>query len=72
MDKRADAQSSQREGVESHNSRMERRRSQQIAARLKKAYGAQRVLLFGSIARDQQGPDSDVDLFVIRGFRYRL
>ena len=38
---------------------------QQIAMRLKQAYGAQRVLLFGSASRGAASADSDVDLLVI-------
>ena len=38
---------------------------QQIAARLKQNYGAQKVVLFGSAAQGAAGPGSDVDLLVI-------
>jgi predicted nucleotidyltransferase len=37
-----------------------------IAARLRQEYGAERVLLFGSAARGEAGPDSDVDLLVVK------
>src|SRR5438105_12738208 len=36
-----------------------------IAARLKERYGAERVILFGSVARGEATPDSDVDLLVV-------
>jgi predicted nucleotidyltransferase len=36
-----------------------------IAARLRREYGAERVLLYGSYARGEAGPDSDMDLFII-------
>ncbi len=40
------------------------RRLRALAPRLRDAYGVQRVRLFGSHARDEAGPDSDVDLIV--------
>jgi predicted nucleotidyltransferase len=45
-----------------------------IAARLKERYGAERVILFGSVARGQATTDSDVDLLVVapsNGPRYQ-
>jgi len=32
--------------------------------RLKASYGVQDIAIFGSVARDEAGPDSDVDLLV--------
>ncbi|MCM8802169.1 MAG: nucleotidyltransferase domain-containing protein [Candidatus Omnitrophica bacterium] len=37
----------------------------EIAKRLKKEYGAQKVILYGSYARGEETEDSDTDLFVI-------
>ena len=42
-----------------------RERVQAIADRLRSEYKAERVILFGSYARGDAGPDSDVDLFVV-------
>jgi len=36
-----------------------------ISERLKKEYNAEKVILFGSYARDEATEDSDVDLFII-------
>ena len=36
----------------------------QIADVLREEYHAQRVILFGSVARGEAGPDSDIDLLV--------
>ena len=44
---------------------MDRARLQEMATRLKLAYGAQKVLLFGSAAWGTPNADSDVDLLVI-------
>ena len=40
-------------------------RMQAIGARLRSEYKAERVILFGSYARGEAGPDSDVDLLVV-------
>lgn len=37
---------------------------QQITARIVEQFNPQRVILFGSRARGEAGPDSDIDLFV--------
>lgn len=39
-------------------------RLSEIADLLRREYRAQRVILFGSVARGEAGPDSDIDLFV--------
>jgi predicted nucleotidyltransferase len=39
----------------------------EIARRLVKAYRPERIYLFGSMARDEAGPDSDYDLMLIVG-----
>lgn len=44
--------------------RISRRRLKQIANLLRREYSAQRVILFGSLARGEAGPDSDIDLFI--------
>src|SRR5437016_5783945 len=36
----------------------------EIAARLRHDYRAERVILFGSTANGEAGPDSDIDIFV--------
>lgn len=36
-----------------------------IANRLRESYGAERVLVYGSVARGDQTEDSDIDLLVI-------
>ena len=43
-----------------------------IAERLRRDYGAERVLLYGSFARGEAGPDSDMDLLVIAPSRERF
>ena len=43
-----------------------------IAERLRRDYGAERVLLYGSYARGEAGPDSDLDLLVIAPSRERF
>jgi predicted nucleotidyltransferase len=40
-------------------------RVQKISERLKKEYGAEKVILFGSYATGEATEDSDVDLFII-------
>lgn len=45
------------------NDLMERLKA--ISERLKKEYGAQRVILFGSYARGEATEDSDVDILVV-------
>lgn len=40
-------------------------RLQEIVQRLVKAYEPERVYLFGSMARGEEGPDSDYDLMVV-------
>ena len=40
-------------------------RARLIARRLKRDYGAERVILFGSVARGEAGPYSDVDLLIV-------
>lgn len=37
----------------------------EIVARLKRAYQPERIYLFGSRARGDQGPDSDFDILVV-------
>jgi predicted nucleotidyltransferase len=44
---------------------VDRARLEQIARKLKQDYGAQKVLLFGSVARGTADADSDIDLLVI-------
>ena len=44
---------------------MDRERLKSVAERLRERYGAQRVILFGSVARGEATEDSDVDLLVI-------
>jgi uncharacterized protein len=43
-----------------------------IADRLKREYGAERVILFGSVARGAATEDSDVDLFIVAPARESL
>ena len=43
-----------------------------IAERLRRDYGAERVLLYGSYARGEAGPDSDLDLLVVAPSRERF
>lgn len=45
--------------------RVNRSRLQAIADRLRHQYGAQRVILFGSVARNEATIQSDIDLLVI-------
>jgi predicted nucleotidyltransferase len=45
---------------------MDRPALTKIADRLREAYGAERVLLFGSAARGDAGADSDVDLLIVK------
>jgi predicted nucleotidyltransferase len=40
-------------------------RIKKIAERLKKDYKAEQVILFGSYARGEETPDSDIDLLII-------
>ncbi len=47
-------------------------RLKKIAERLKKNYGAEKVILFGSYARGEETEDSDVDLLVIASTNERL
>jgi predicted nucleotidyltransferase len=46
-------------------------RIEQFGCRIGAAFGAERVILFGSYARGEAGPDSDVDLLVILRFEGR-
>jgi len=43
-----------------------------IAERLRRDYAAERVLLYGSYARGEEGPDSDMDLLIIAPTRERF
>ena len=43
-----------------------------IAERLRREYGAERILLYGSSARGEAGPDSDIDLLIIAPSRERF
>lgn len=47
-------------------------RLKKISERLKKEYHAEQVILFGSYARGEETPDSDLDLLVIAPSRERL
>ena len=47
-------------------------RLKKIAERLKKNYGAEKVILFGSYARGEETEDSDVDLLVFASTNERL
>jgi predicted nucleotidyltransferase len=38
---------------------------EEMAAQLRQEYGAQRIWLFGSFARNMAGPDSDIDLLIV-------
>ncbi len=55
---------------------METTALKEIADRLRRDYGAERVWLFGSAARGEAGPDSDIDLLIVKttpeGFFQRL
>lgn len=39
---------------------------QRVTAQLVVKYGAERVILFGSAAREDAGPDSDVDFLIVK------
>lgn len=41
-----------------------------IVRRVVQAARPEKIILFGSAAREEMGPDSDVDLLVIKGGRY--
>jgi len=43
-----------------------------IAKRLRQDYSAERVLMYGSYARGEAGPDSDMDLLIIAPTRERF
>ena len=43
-----------------------------IADRLRESYGAERVLVYGSVARGEQTEDSDIDLLVIAPTKERF
>jgi predicted nucleotidyltransferase len=43
---------------------------QDIVKRIVKAAQPEKIVLFGSAARGEMGPNSDVDLLVIKGGRY--
>lgn len=43
-----------------------------IADRLKKEYGAERVILYGSYARGEQTEDSDTDILIIANTKERF
>jgi predicted nucleotidyltransferase len=45
--------------------------TQEITRRVVRAVSPERIILFGSAARDEMGPDSDVDLLVIKAGDYR-
>lgn len=47
-------------------------RLQKISERLKKEYYAEKVILFGSYARDEATEDSDVDILVIAPTNERM
>jgi predicted nucleotidyltransferase len=40
-------------------------RLKKISERLKREYHAEKVILYGSYARGEEGEDSDIDLFII-------
>ena len=40
-------------------------RLREIGQRIRQEYGAERVLLYGSVARGEAGPSSDVDILVV-------
>src|SRR4051812_29123880 len=42
----------------------------EIVARIVKVAAPDKIILFGSAARDQMGPESDVDLLVIKSGRF--
>jgi len=44
---------------------------EEFGRKIGEEFGAQRVILFGSYARGNAGPDSDVDILVIGSFRGR-
>jgi predicted nucleotidyltransferase len=43
-----------------------------IAEHLRREYGAEKILLYGSCARGEAGPDSDMDLLIIAPSRERF
>lgn len=47
-------------------------RLKEISERLKKEYGAEKVILYGSYAKGEETPDSEVDLFIVAATNERF
>lgn len=51
--------------VQRFEAELDWKRLKAIAERLRRRYGAGRVILFGSAARGEATPDSDIDLLIV-------
>jgi uncharacterized protein len=56
--------------IRTRTGRVKRRVLADVVGRVVKASQPEKIILFGSAARGEMGPDSDLDLLVIKGGKY--
>ena len=54
----------------SRKTTVNRRKLSEIIRRIVKVAAPEKIILFGSAARGEMGPNSDVDLLVVKGGKY--
>ena len=54
----------------SRKTTLDRRKLSEIIRRIVKVAAPEKIILFGSAARGEMGPNSDADLLVVKGGKY--
>ena len=54
----------------SRKTRVDRRKLNEIIRRIVKVAAPEKIIMFGSAARGAMGPNSDVDLLIVKGGKY--